>query len=123
MTDWNDTTPIYKQIVQHVLDQIMTGQWAAGTQIPSVRTMAAALTVNPLTVAKAYQACVDQGLLEKRRGVGMYVAAEAPAQCLSRQKDMFLQEEWPRIQARIRQLGITLDELAAHSFSLGDHHD
>ena len=108
---WNNDTPIYKQIVQHVRAKVVAGEWKAGDQAPSVRQLASQMMVNPLTIAKAYQECVDEGILEKRRGLGMYVTSNAQASTHEQEKRLFLTQEWPHIQERIKRLGIQPQEL------------
>ena len=109
--DWNDTQPIYRQIRDHVVAMILEGALKEGDALPSVRNVAAESRVNPLTVLKAYQQLVDEGLVEARRGLGMFVNAGARDLLLRVERQKFLAEEWPRVQAAIRRLGLTPDEL------------
>ena len=111
MTDWDDNEPIYVQLAQTVLDQIMRGALAEGEPIPSVRQVASQERINPLTVSRGYQLLVDDGLLEKRRGLGMYVADGARQQALLKERERFLTQEWPKIRSRIELLGLTIDQL------------
>lgn len=109
---WNEGQPIYRQLRDRVVDMILEGSLKEGEALPSVRTVAADFRLNPLTVLKGYQQLVDERLVEKRRGLGMYVAAGARATLLHGERQRFLDEEWPRIQATIQRLGLTLDDLA-----------
>lgn len=71
--EWNDKQPIYRQLRELVVQRIMDGSFAEGEPVPSVRQVASDYQINHLTVGKAYQELVDTGLLEKRRGLGMFV--------------------------------------------------
>ena len=104
--DWNDTQPIYRQIRDRVVAMILEGVLGEGEPLPSVRNVAAESRVNPLTVLKAYQALADDGLVEKRRGLGMFVVAGARALLLRDERKKFLAEDWPRIRATIERLGL-----------------
>ncbi|MFK7913820.1 MAG: GntR family transcriptional regulator [Pseudomonadales bacterium] len=106
MTDWDDKAPIYQQLRTLVISQILSGHLAEGEVIPSVRQVASDERVNPLTVSKAYQLLVDEGLLEKRRGLGMFVTSGARNKALAQERDRFLTEEWPQTKARIAELGL-----------------
>jgi GntR family transcriptional regulator len=72
----NATTPIYRQIVDQVQRLVASGQLAAGADLPSVRAVALQHAINPMTVSKAYSLLEAQGILARRRGVGMVVAAQ-----------------------------------------------
>lgn len=71
--------PIYRQIVEQVRRHVASGQWRAGDELPSVRALALEHAINPMTVSKAYSLLETEGLLERRRGMGMVVAAVKPA--------------------------------------------
>ena len=109
--EWNDGQPIYRQIRDLVVARILEGAIAEGDPLPSVRQVAADYRVNPLTVLKAYQQLVEEQLVEKRRGLGMYVSLGARALLLAAERQSFLTEQWPRIQATIRRLGLSAEEL------------
>jgi GntR family transcriptional regulator len=111
--EWTDPRPIYRQLRDRVVAMILEGVLAEGDPLPSVRTVAAEYRVNPLTVLKAYQELVDEGLVESRRGRGMFVNPGARALLLKGEREKFLGEEWPRIRATIERLGIALEELLA----------
>ncbi len=109
--EWNDNQPIYRQLRELVVAMILDGRLKAGDPLPSVRQVAAEYRVNPLTVLKSYQALVDERLVEKRRGLGMFINEGAPGLLLAAERERFLREQWPVIQATIQRLGLTLDEL------------
>src|ERR1700734_2951138 len=113
--DWNDNQPIYRQLRDRVVAMILDGVLKEGDPLPSVRTVAAEFRVNPLTVLKGYQQLVDEKLVEKRRGLGMYVSAGAAAMLRSDERRRFLTLEWPRVRATINRLGLSADELLAHT--------
>jgi GntR family transcriptional regulator len=113
MDDFHTSQPIFVQIRQRLAEMILRGQVAEGEALPSVRQIAGELSVNPLTVTKAFEALVDIGVVEKRRGLGMFVKAGARAELLAHERDKFLQEDWPRIAAQIRALDLDLKQLLA----------
>lgn len=110
-TRWNDNQPIYFQLKERTIAMILDGTLAEGEPLPSVRTVAAEFQLNPITVSKSYQALVDEGLVEKRRGLGMFVCEGARAALIRSEKQKFIREEWPAMLARIQQLGLDLNEL------------
>jgi len=109
--EWNDTQPIYRQLRDRVVAMILDGVLKEGDPLPSVRNVAAEYRLNPLTVLKGYQQLVDEGLVEPRRGRGMFINAGACELLLKGERQKFLDEEWPRIQATIQRLGLKTDEL------------
>src|SRR6266508_2002294 len=109
--EWNDSRPIYRQLRDGVVAMILDGVLKEGDSLPSVRTVAADYRVNPLTVLKAYQQLVDEGLVETKRGRGMFVSAGAPPLLLKAERQKFLAEEWPRICAAIQRLGLKAEDL------------
>jgi GntR family transcriptional regulator len=109
--DWNDSQPIYRQLRDRVVEMILDGVLNEGDPLPSVRSVAAESRVNPLTVLKAYQELADDGLVEKRRGLGMFVVGGARALLLKGERQKFLAEAWPRIRATIERLGLDAREL------------
>mgnify|MGYP003349668336 CR=1 FL=1 len=108
--EWNDSQPIYRQIRDRVVAMILDGLLKPGDPLPSVRNVATESRVNPLTVLKAYQQLTDEGLVEKRRGLGMFVNEGARELLLSAERERFLKEQWPEVLAAIQRLGLT-DEL------------
>ena len=111
MADWNDSEPIYRQLRDTIVRQIIRGAYAPGEAVPSVRQVAADERINPLTVSRAYQMLVDEGLLEKRRGLGMYVTEGGQALALSRERERFLTEEWPTLLRRLKVLQLNIADL------------
>lgn len=109
--EWNDSQPIYRQLRDLVVAMILDEVLDEGDPLPSVRTVAAEYRINPLTVLKAYQQLVDEQLVEKKRGIGMFVSAGARTLLLAGEREKFLSEQWPRIYATIQRLGLTVDEL------------
>jgi len=108
---WNEHTPIYRQLKEKVLEMMLDGDLKAGDALPSVRQVAADYQLNPITVSKAYQELVDDNLVEKRRGIGMYVTEGASEKLLASERERFMREEWPAMVERIRRLGLNLDLL------------
>ncbi len=108
---WNDNQPIYRQLRDKVAAMILEGSLADGDALPSVRNVAAEFTLNPLTVLKGYQQLVDEGLVEKRRGRGMFVTLGARAQLMKGEKQRFLEHDWPRVLTTIDRLGLDPAEL------------
>ena len=111
--NWNDSQPIYRQLRDRVVAMILEGALKEGDPLPSVRNVAAEYRLNPLTVLKGYQQLVDEQLVEKRRGRGMYVAEGATRALMKGERQRFLEEEWPRVHATIQRLGFSLAELLA----------
>ena len=109
--EWNDAQPIYRQLRDRVVHMILDGVLKEGDPLPSVRNVAADYRVNPLTVLKAYQQLVDEELVEKRRGLGMFVKAGARDLLHKAERQKFLNEHWPQVHATIRRLGLSAEEL------------
>ena len=109
--EWNDSAPIYRQLRDRVVDMILDGVLGNGDPLPSVRNVAAEYRVNPLTVLKGYQQLVDEDLVEKRRGLGMFVKDGARNLLLKGEREKFLAEQWPRIRATIHRLGLAPEQL------------
>ncbi len=111
--NWNDSQPIYRQLRDRVVEMILEGVLGDGDALPSVRNVAAEYRLNPLTVLKGYQELVDEGLVEKRRGRGMFVREGARKNLLAGEREQFVEEQWPNVVATIRRLGLDLTELMA----------
>ncbi len=109
--EWNDGQPIYRQLRDRVVAMILDGVLKEGDPLPSVRVVAAEYRVNPLTVLKGYQELVDEGLVESKRGRGMFINEGARQLLLQGERQKFLSEEWPRISQTIQRLGLTAEEL------------
>jgi GntR family transcriptional regulator len=108
---WNDNAPIYRQLRDRVVAMILDGVLKPGDALPSVRQVAADFQLNPITVSKAYQELVDEQLVEKRRGLGMYVNEGARDALLKSERERFLREEWPMLYARLKRMGLDLQTL------------
>jgi DNA-binding transcriptional regulator YhcF (GntR family) len=109
--EFNDGQPIYRQLRDRVVEMILDGVLKEGDPLPSVRTVAADYRVNPLTILKAYQQLVDEELVEKRRGLGMFVRTGARNLLLEGERQKFLSEQWPKVYATIQRLGLNPKEL------------
>jgi GntR family transcriptional regulator len=111
--EWNDSQPIYRQLRDRVVAMILDGLLGEGDPLPSVRTVAAEYRVNPLTVLKGYQQLVDEQLVEKKRGRGMFVNEGARGLLLQGERQRFLADQWPAIRDTIQRLGLTVQDLLA----------
>jgi GntR family transcriptional regulator len=109
--EWKENQPIYRQLRELVVERIMDGSFVEGEAIPSVRQVAADYQVNHLTVGKAYQELVELGLLQKRRGLGMYVTEGARSALTRQEQQQFIDEELPAFAERARMLGLDLDKV------------
>jgi GntR family transcriptional regulator len=105
-SEWNDSQPIYRQLRDRVVAMILDDLLREGDPLPSVRSVATDSRINPLTVLKAYQHLVDENLVEKRRGVGMFVSPGARDLLLQGERQRFLSERWPEIRTTIQRLGL-----------------
>ena len=109
--EWSDGAPIYRQLKERVVAMLLDGVLKPGDALPSVRQVAAEYQLNPITVSRAYQELADEAIVEKRRGLGMYVTEGASEKLLSSERERFLREEWPLVLDRIRRLGLDPAEL------------
>lgn len=109
---WNDKDPIYRQLHDRLVEMILEGIYRDGDMMPSVRQIAGELRINPITVSRAFQMLVDEELVEKRRGLGMFVIEGARDKLVHLERERFLKEEWPLIRQRMERLGIELQDLA-----------
>ena len=108
---WKDDLPIYRQILDEILARVRDGTYPEGELLPSVRQLADEFQVNPLTVAKALREVAKEDLTEKRRGIGLVVRTGAQTELQQREKVQFLEEEWPKLIARMERMGIDIDTL------------
>jgi GntR family transcriptional regulator len=108
---WNEDLPIYRQLRDRVVAMILEGVLSDGDALPSVRNVAAEYRLNPLTVLKGYQELVDEGLVEKKRGRGMFVTEGSRVQLLLDERARFLEKEWPLVRGTIKRLGLTPTDL------------
>ncbi|MFM1897709.1 MAG: hypothetical protein RLZZ385_2783 [Pseudomonadota bacterium] len=113
--NWNDKEPIYQQLRDRLMELILDEVLLEGEALPSVRQIASEQRINPITVSKAFQMLVDEGLVEKRRGLGMYVVTGARAKLREHEKQKFLSREWPAIMERIARLDLDVDQLVRGS--------
>jgi len=117
---WNDSAPIYRQLKERVVAMMLDGELKSGDALPSVRQVAADFQLNPITVSRAYQELADEALVEKRRGLGMYVVEGAREALLASERERFLKEEWPQVQERIARLGLSPAALLAQAIKKGE---
>ena len=108
---WNDKDPIYRQLKDRILEMILEGVFVEGQSLPSVRQLASEHRINPLTVSKAMQMLVDEDLVEKRRGLGMFVRDGAKTTLIASERERFMTEEWPIILSKIERLGLSTQQL------------
>lgn len=121
---WNESVPIFLQLKQRIVAMMLSGELKPGDALPSVRQVAAEYQVNPITVSKSYQELTQEGLVEKRRGIGMFVTESAAQKLLNAERDHFLTVEWPQMLERIRQLGLdplSLLQSDQQRFGKSDH--
>jgi GntR family transcriptional regulator len=112
---WSEDLPIYRQLRDRVVEMILEGVLGDGDALPSVRNVAAEYRLNPLTVLKGYQELVDEGLVEKKRGRGMFVTDGARRQLLKDERKRFVEKEWPKVIETIERLGLDAGELLSKS--------
>ena len=110
---WDENQPIYRQLRARIIDLLLDAELKDGDALPSVREVASDYRINPLTVLKAYQLLVDEGLVESRRGRGMFVVDGAHEQLVAQQRAQFVNEDWPRIVHAVARLGLQWEELLA----------
>ncbi len=111
MTTWDDRQPIYQQLADLLAAGLLDGEPPEGEAMPSVRQLAGRHLLNPLTVNRALQALADTGVLENRRGLGLFVVPGARERLRSAERDRFLHEDWPRLRNKLRRLGIGREQL------------
>lgn len=121
--EWNDSQPIYRQLRDLVMERVLDGSFPEGEAIPSVRQVAMDYRINHLTVGKAYQELVDMGLLEKRRGLGMFVAAGARENLSTDEQQRFLAQELPAFAERVQLLGLQMNDVAQRLLRLQGEND
>jgi GntR family transcriptional regulator len=112
---WSEDLPIYRQLRDRVVEMILEGVLGDGDALPSVRNVAAEYRLNPLTVLKGYQELVDEGLVEKKRGRGMFVTDGARKQLMKDERQRFVEKEWPKVLEMIDRLGLDAEELLSRS--------
>lgn len=112
--DFSDNKPIYRQIVDVAFNEVTSGRWLPGQRIPSVRELAADLGVNSRTVLKALEELQDLGLISPRRGMGFFLADDAPQRVIDERRRMFFDNTLPDVVDEMKALDISPDELIKH---------
>lgn len=120
---WNEDQPIYRQLRDRVVAMILEEVLTDGDALPSVRNVAAEYRLNPLTVLKGYQELVDEGLVEKKRGRGMFVNEGARVKLLKAERQRFLDKEWPLILSTIERLNLNAGDLLKEAESKNSSKD
>lgn len=113
--NWNNKEAIYLQLRDRLAELILDGALKEGDALPSVRQISSEQRINPITVSKAMQILVDEELVEKRRGLGMYVVIGAKEKLATQERAKFLEDEWPQIERRITRLGFKVHDLLGRS--------
>jgi GntR family transcriptional regulator len=109
--NFNDREAIYLQIAAYVSDHISLGKWLPEQKIPSVRELAVELQVNPNTVMRTYEHLQNQGVIFNKRGLGLFVTADALAKIKALRKERFMQQELPDFFRSLYLLDISLQEV------------
>ncbi len=120
---WNEDQPIYRQLRDRVVAMILEEVLGDGDALPSVRNVAAEYRLNPLTVLKGYQELVDEELVEKKRGRGMFVNEGARTKLLKAERKKFLDIEWPHVLATIERLELDPADLLKQAESIKSSKD
>ncbi|MFO1228561.1 GntR family transcriptional regulator [Roseateles sp.] len=110
-TPWTEQGPIYQQLADRLAVQLLDGQPEEGEAMPSVRQLASSYLINPLTVTRALQTLAEHGLVEMRRGMGMYVTPGARERLRRQERERFLKRDWPALRAKLKRLGLTAGDL------------
>ncbi len=111
MQTWDHQLPIYQQLADRLAASLLDGELPEGEPMPSVRALASRYLLNPLTVSRALQALDEDGLLETRRGLGLYVRPGARERLKAAARERFLNHEWPPLRERLRRLGLGTNDL------------
>ncbi|VAV98632.1 Transcriptional regulator, GntR family [hydrothermal vent metagenome] len=120
-TQWKDDQPIYLQLKEQIMAMIIDGVLEEGEALPSVRKVAVDYQINPITASKAYAELVDEGLVEKRRGLGMFILEGARKNLLNAEQKKFIEQEWPEIIKRISLLGLDARQLIETAENNSNH--
>lgn len=118
--EWKDDEPIYRQLKNKVVSLILNGTYLEENALPSVRQVSSDLSINHLTVSKAYQELVNDGLLEKKRGLGMFVIVGAKKMIIEKEKEKFFNVELPEFILRIKELSISKKDVIKKIDAIGD---
>ena len=108
----DESRPLFVQIAQQIENDIIAGQMAEETQVPSTNELAAFYRINPATALKGVNLLVDEGILYKKRGIGMFVSTGAQAQLVGKRRDQFATEFVRPLLAEAAKLGIGAEQLA-----------
>ena len=111
MTTWRADQPLYRQLYERILEQVIAGEIAEGQLLPSIREVAASHEINPITVSRAFAQLQSTGLVIKERGIGFRLVSGARLGALENLRKQFLEEEWPGIALKINRLGLTAKSL------------
>lgn len=112
---WDPESPIYLQLYQQVIKRILDGFIAEGEPVPSVRNVASEYRLNPMTISKAYQMLQDEHIVEKQRGKGLFVKPGAKNLILERERNIFINKEWPVVLQQIERLQLKIEDLLTGS--------
>jgi GntR family transcriptional regulator len=113
MAGLDEGAPLFVQVAERLADEIADGGFAEGDRVPSTNELAAYYRINPATAAKGIGMLTDDGLLEKRRGIGMFVAVGARARLLAERRKRFAERYVEPLVAEASRLGIDADDLVA----------
>lgn len=108
---WDNDVPIYLQLYREVIRRILDGHIGEGEALPSVRKVAAEYQLNPITISKAYQMLQDELIVEKQRGKGLFVKTNVQSMILERERQHFLDNEWPNVLKKISRLKLSPGQL------------
>ncbi|MBU2869444.1 GntR family transcriptional regulator [Colwellia sp. E2M01] len=108
---WHDDLPIYKQLVIKLKNAVLDGSFAEGQAMPSVRAISAEMSINHITVSKAYHELLDNGLIEKKRGLGMFVLSGAQEKLLAAERQFFIEKELPMLVNKMNQLDVSIEQV------------
>jgi GntR family transcriptional regulator len=117
---FDDRSPIYLQIAERIKEDILTGALREGEQVMSTNQYAAFYRINPATAAKGFHQLVEEGLLHKRRGVGMFVSPNARGRLRSQRRERFFSDVVDPLVAQARTLGIPLTEIIRRIEAAGE---
>ena len=112
MAGFDGTRPIFLQLAEMLEEGIISGAFPEEGQIPSITEYSAALKINPATALKGINLLVDEGLVYKKRGVGMFVSTGARERLLAKRRESFYAERVLPVAREARALGLTRGELA-----------
>ena len=112
--DFKKQKPIYLQIADRLMEQILSGHYAVDDRVPSVREVAASMGVNPNTVMRTFETLQDNNIIYNRRGVGYFVASDAKDKIRSKMRRDFFEDTLPAIRREMTLLGITIEEFAQY---------